>query len=87
MEIKVLGPGCPNCQTLAKRVEEAKKKAGVEATIIKVSDCDEMLSYGILRMPGLVVDGKLVMSGRVPTVDEIAKILTGAKEGGAISHE
>jgi len=75
MEIKVLGPGCANCRTLQKRVEEAVAKAGVEATIIKVTDYDEMLAYGILRTPGLVIDGKLVVSGRVPSVDEIAKLI------------
>ena len=72
MEIKVLGPGCANCETLGKRAAEAVQKAGVDATITKITDYDEMLSYGILRTPGLVIDGKLVMSGRVPSVDEIA---------------
>ena len=72
MEIKVLGPGCPNCQTLHKRAEEAVRKAGVDATITKVTDYDDMLFYGILRTPGLVIDEKLVVSGRVPSVAEIA---------------
>jgi small redox-active disulfide protein 2 len=75
MEIKVLGPGCANCQTLAKRTEEAVKKAGVDATVTKVTDYEEMLSYGILRTPGLVIDGKLVASGRVPSVAEIAEMI------------
>lgn len=78
MEIKVLGPGCANCQTLQKRIEEAIQKAGLTATVTKVTDYDEMLSYGILRTPGLVIDGKLVLSGRVPSVDEIVKLLSGA---------
>jgi len=83
MEIKVLGPGCANCQTLQKRAEEAVKKAGIEAMVIKVTDYDEMLSYGILRTPGLVINGKLVASGRVPTVDEITVLIADAKAGGA----
>lgn len=78
MEIKVLGPGCANCTTLAKRTEDAVKKAGVAATVSKVTDYDEMLSYGILRTPGLVIDGKLVLSGRVPSVNEIVGLLTSA---------
>ncbi len=75
MEIKVLGPGCSNCQTLIERVGKAVQKAGVEATITKVTDYDEMLSYGIMSTPGLVIDGKLIMSGRVPSVDEITKLI------------
>jgi len=75
MEIKVLGPGCANCETLERRAQEAVQNAGVTATITKVTDYDEMLSYGILRTPGLVIDGKLVMSGRVPLVDEIARFI------------
>ena len=78
MEIKVLGPGCANCKTLQKRAEEAVQKAGVTATVTKVTDYDEMLAYGILRTPGLVIDGKLVVSGRVPSVDEIAKLIAEA---------
>lgn len=75
MEITVLGPGCANCQTLHKRAEEAVKKADIQATITKVSDYDEMLAYGILRTPGLVIDGRLVLSGRVPSVDELVTII------------
>jgi len=75
MDIKVLGPGCANCETLERRAQEAVQNAGVTATITKVTDYDEMLSYGILRTPGLVIDGKLVMSGRVPSVDEIARFI------------
>ena len=78
MDIKVLGPGCANCQTLMERVGKALQKAGLTATITKVTDYDEMLAYGILRTPGLVIDGKLVTSGRVPTVDEIIKLMAGA---------
>lgn len=80
MEIKVLGPGCANCETLAKRTEEALVKAGIQATITKVSDYDEMLAYGILRTPGLVLDGKLVLSGRVPSVAELVTIIQTKRE-------
>lgn len=75
MEIKVLGPGCANCETLAKRTQEALGKAGIEATVTKISDYDEILSYGIMRTPGLVIDGKLILSGRVPSVDELVAII------------
>lgn len=78
MEIKVLGPGCSNCQTLHNRAEEAVKTAGIAATVTKVTEYDEMLSYGILQTPGLVIDGKLVLSGRVPSVGELVTLITGS---------
>lgn len=78
MEIKILGPGCPNCQTLAKRTEEAVKNLGVDASITKVSEYDDMLKYGILRTPGIVINEKLVLSGRVPSVAEITTLITNA---------
>jgi small redox-active disulfide protein 2 len=83
MEIKVLGPGCANCTTLAKRTEEAAKRSGTMAVVTKVTDYEEMLSYGILRTPGLVIDGKLVLSGRVPSVDEIVTLIHEAAQGNA----
>ena len=83
MQIKVLGPGCPNCETLQARTEEAVRKAGIDVTITKVADYDDMLFYGILRTPGLVIDEKLVVSGRLPTVDEITKLIADAKAGNA----
>lgn len=75
MEIKVLGPGCANCRTLAKRVEEAVRKSGVPAGVTKVTDYEGMLKYGMLRAPGLVIDEQLVFSGRVPSVDELVSII------------
>lgn len=82
MEIKVLGGGCDRCQTLFNHVEEAVQKAGLEVTVSKVTDYDEMLSYGMLRTPGLVVEGKLVMSGRVPSVGEIMGLIADVAAGG-----
>lgn len=78
MEIKVLGPGCTNCQTLAKRTEEAVKKLGIDATVTKVTDYDGMLKYGLMSSPGLVINEKLVSSGRVPSVADITTLITNA---------
>jgi len=78
MEIKVLGPGCINCQTLAKRVSEAVAKLGIEATITKVTDYDGMLKYGLMSSPGLVINEKLVSSGRVLSVADITTLITNA---------
>lgn len=77
MEIKVLGPGCANCNKLEKIVEEAVKELGINDPVQKVSDIQAMLSYGIMSTPALVVDGKVKFSGRVPGKDEIKKYLQG----------
>lgn len=78
MEIKVLGPGCANCQTLAKRTEEAVKKLRIDATVTKVTDYDSMLKYGLMRSPGLVINEKLVSSGRVLSVADITTLIANA---------
>jgi small redox-active disulfide protein 2 len=75
MNIKVLGPGCMNCQTLEKRTKEAVKNLNVEAEIEKVTDTKQITSYGIMLTPGLIVDGKIVVQGKVPTVEQIQDIL------------
>jgi small redox-active disulfide protein 2 len=76
MEIKVLGPGCPKCKTLEKATLEAVALAGIDATVSKVEDIVEIMSYGVMQTPALVVDGKVVIKGRVPSVDDIKKLLT-----------
>ncbi|HOP49220.1 MAG TPA: thioredoxin family protein [Ignavibacteriales bacterium] len=75
MKIKVLGPGCANCKTLEARTREALTQLNVNAEIEKVEDYDKIISYGIMRTPGLVIDEKVVVSGRVPTVEEIKKFV------------
>jgi small redox-active disulfide protein 2 len=75
MNIKILGSGCANCQTLHKRAEEAMKDLNIEGMIEKVTDFQKIAAYGVMRTPGLVVDEKVVMSGAVPTVEKIKEIL------------
>lgn len=65
--IKVLGPGCANCRRLEEMARKAVETAGVEAEIVKVTDHNDFLAYGLLSTPGLVINGKLVASGRIPT--------------------
>lgn len=77
MEIKVLGPGCANCQKLEKLTEEVTKELGISDPVIKVSDMKEILSFGVMSLPALVIDGKVKFSGRVPSKDEIKKYLQG----------
>ncbi|MCF8357576.1 MAG: thioredoxin family protein [Prolixibacteraceae bacterium] len=76
MEIKVLGTGCPKCKSLEKATNEAVEKAGVDATVSKVEDIVEIMQFGVMTTPALVVDGEILVKGRVPSVDEIVKLIT-----------
>ena len=71
MEIKVLGKGCPKCKRLEELAREAAADLGVEATITKVKDMDEILAYDVMSTPGLVIDGAVKSSGRIPRKEEI----------------
>ena len=75
-KIEVLGPGCNNCMRLEKNTREAVAMAGIEAEIIKVTDYGQIMSYGIMSTPGLVIDGTVVSYGRVPSAGDIAVWLT-----------
>lgn len=75
MEIKVLGPGCMNCKTLEKRTYEALAELGKSATVTKVEDYAEIASFGIASTPGLVIDGEVMLSGRVPTKQAIMEFI------------
>ena len=78
MEIKVLGPGCSNCKRLYQEAERAVAQSGIDATVTKVESMQEIASFGILRTPGLVIDGKVVASGRIPLAPEIVTMITTA---------
>jgi small redox-active disulfide protein 2 len=74
--IEVLGSGCPNCQKLEANAREAVAQAGVEAEIRHVTDFAEIANRGVMNTPGLVIDGKVVSTGRIPTPWTIAAWLT-----------
>ncbi len=76
MEIKILGTGCAKCKALEKATNEAVAKTGVNATVIKVEDIVEIMQFGVMTTPALVVDGEIAVKGRVPSIDELSKILT-----------
>jgi len=78
MKIKVLGPGCARCQQLEKTVKDAVKELGIDAEIEDVKDIKKIMEYPILTTPGLVIDEKLVCSGRVPTKAEVTTFITTA---------
>ncbi len=71
MEIKVLGPGCPKCEQVAKHVKEAVVEAGVDVQIDKVTDLMEIAKFGVLGTPAVVVDGEVKCVGKIPAVEEI----------------
>lgn len=71
MEIKILGPGCPRCHEVEKRTINALAELNVAADVEKVTDIKKIMAYGILSTPGLVINGKVKSSGRIPRVEEI----------------
>lgn len=76
MEIKVLGTGCPKCKSLEKATREVVAQNNIDATISKVEDIMEIMNYNVMTTPALVVDGKIVVKGRVPSNEELKEILT-----------
>jgi small redox-active disulfide protein 2 len=77
MHIKVLGPGCSNCQTLKSLVKDAVQTLGIDATVEEVTDYAAIASYGVMRTPALVIDETVFLSGRVPNRDEVRSIIEG----------
>ncbi|MFP1646239.1 thioredoxin family protein [Pontitalea aquivivens] len=75
MIIKILGSGCRKCVALAENAKTAATAAGKQAEIVKVTDLAEIAGYGVMSTPGLVVDEKLVSSGKVLTAEEIGKLI------------
>jgi small redox-active disulfide protein 2 len=76
MEIKILGPGCSKCKTLEKLTREVVAQNGLDATVTKVEDIVEIMKYGVMTTPALVVNGKVEIKGRVPSAEEIKQVLT-----------
>lgn len=79
MEIKILGTGCSNCKKLEANAEEAVKQLGIEAKITKVEDIKDIMKYGVMRTPAIVVNEKVKMFGKVSTVEDIKKYISDEK--------
>ena len=75
MKIEVVGPGCSRCITTEKNVKEAVRQLGIPADITKVTNMAEFAPKGVMFTPGVIIDGVVKISGRIPTVDELKKIL------------
>lgn len=80
MEIKVLGAGCENCGNLYDNTVQAVEELGIDATVEKVEDLIEIVKLGVMSAPALMVDGKLLVGGRVPKTKELKKILEKSTE-------
>ena len=74
-KIQVLGPGCWKCKKLAENAEAAAKALGIEYTLEKVTDVGEMINLGVMMTPALIVDGVVKAVGKVPSPEELKKIL------------
>jgi small redox-active disulfide protein 2 len=76
LTVKILGSGCANCKKLEAVAREAAAGAGIQADFVKVTDMKAIMGYDLLSTPGLVIDEKLVSSGRIPTVAEVRRWMT-----------
>jgi small redox-active disulfide protein 2 len=76
MDIKVLGTGCANCKNTIALIEQVAKDKGVAVTLAKVEELREIMGYGVMSTPGVVIDGKVVHAGGVPGRDKVEKWLT-----------
>jgi small redox-active disulfide protein 2 len=74
-KIQVLGPGCANCSRLASVAEAVAKELGLEYELEKVTEITAIVGFGVMKTPALAVDGKVLVSGRVPSRDDIRKLL------------
>lgn len=76
MNIKILGTGCPKCKALEKATRDAVAELGVDANIEKVEDIVKIMGYGVMTTPALVIDEKIVLSGKLATISEIKNLIT-----------
>ncbi len=75
MKIEILGTGCPKCKTLTALVTQAVADTGMDAVIAKVEDLQEIMNYGVMSTPALVIDGQVKVAGRLPSMKEIIELL------------
>ncbi len=75
-DIKVLGPGCPKCSRLEEQTRRAAQELGLDCNIEKVTNMQEIISYGIMMTPALVVDGEVKTYGKVPDIEDLKKMIS-----------
>jgi small redox-active disulfide protein 2 len=76
IDIKILGTGCPKCRTLERMTRDLVEKFAIEATITKVENIVDIMRYNIMVTPALVVNGKVVLKGRIPSAEELKRLIT-----------
>jgi len=79
-KLQILGTGCPKCKKLAENAQAAAQAAGIECEIVKVTDINEIVKFGVMVTPALAIDGQVKTVGKVPSQDEIRKMLTREQE-------
>lgn len=75
MQIQILGTGCPKCKKLMENAQQAVQSAGVTAEVVKISQIDEIMKFGVMMTPALAIDGQVKSVGKVLTTEEIKKFL------------
>ena len=75
MKVEILGTGCPKCKQLTANAEEALKELNLQAEIVKVTQIDKIIEYGVMMTPALVIDGKVVSAGKVLTKDQVKDLI------------
>lgn len=75
MIIKVLGTGCATCKKLEKNAREAVEKMGIDAKVVKVDDVKDIMKFGVMKVPGFVIEEKVIFTGKVPKVKELINII------------
>jgi len=75
MKINILGTGCPKCTQLAERAQTAAEELGLDYELVKVTDITDIMKFGVMMTPALVIDGEVKVVGKVPSVEDIKKIL------------
>jgi small redox-active disulfide protein 2 len=73
--LQVLGPGCMKCKKLAESTEQAARELGIEYDLVKITDINAIMGFGVMMTPALVVDGQVKVTGKVPSVEEIKAML------------
>ena len=75
MKIQILGTGCPKCKLLAETADKAATELGLTYELEKVTDINQIMNFGVMMTPALAVDGKVKLTGKVPSVEELKKLL------------
>jgi small redox-active disulfide protein 2 len=75
MKIQILGTGCPKCNQLYQNAQEAVTESGVDAEVEKITDLNDIMAFGVMVTPALVIDGQVKASGKVPSAEDIRKMI------------